>query len=294
MNGLLRRLTRRRAAPADETPPGTTAASEPADATVISVEEERPLSEEEQALLAREEELRRRRRDLPAGIDPAELETAAGEGASRGALRRRVRYLRRIRELLLRDLGGFYYEVHRSAGGTHGGHRDILENKAERLDAVDRELRELEGRLGEPYSGQTVLREPGIGGTCPTCGELHASDAGWCAHCGTPLSDRARRQAEQEVDRAIAARREAEAAAAAPQAPAHDPATGELAARVREVTARDEGAGTGATAAAEPDGDERAHDLGSPANGTVPEGDAPTRELRTGGDDPVTHGERRR
>src|SRR3954452_14635909 len=114
MNGLLRRLTRRRAAPADETPPGTTAASEPADATVISVEEERPLSEEEQALAAREEELRRRRRDLPAGVDPEELETPASEGARRGSLRHRVRYLRSVRELLLRDLGGFYYEVHRA------------------------------------------------------------------------------------------------------------------------------------------------------------------------------------
>ena len=36
MNGLLRRLTRRRAATADENPPGTPAASEPVDATVVS------------------------------------------------------------------------------------------------------------------------------------------------------------------------------------------------------------------------------------------------------------------
>src|SRR6185295_16117480 len=93
----------------------------------------------------------------------------------------------------------------------HGGHRDILETKAGRLDAVDHELRHLEARLGEQYSGETVVREPGIGGTCPQCGELHSSDAGWCAHCGTPLTERARRRAEHDVDREIAARRDREA-----------------------------------------------------------------------------------
>ena len=240
MNGLLRRLTRRRAATADEHPPETPAASEPVDATVISLEETAPLSEEERELAAREEELRQRRRDLPAGVDPERLETPETEGARRGALRRRVRFLRRSREILLRDLGGFYYELHRSGGSQHSGHRDILETKAGRLAALDHELHELEARLGETYSGETVLREPGIGGTCPTCGELHASDAGWCWHCGTPLSAHARRRAEEEVDREIAARqaREAESARAAAAAP--DPATAELAARVHEVTERDE------------------------------------------------------
>ena len=47
MNGLLRRLTRRRAATADESPPRTPVASEPVDATVVSHEEGPALSEEE-------------------------------------------------------------------------------------------------------------------------------------------------------------------------------------------------------------------------------------------------------
>jgi hypothetical protein len=285
MNGLLRRLTRRRAAPADEHPPGSPAASEPADATVISLEEGAPLSEEERELQAREEELRRQRRDLPAGVDPGRLEAPASEGASRAALRRRVRYLRSTREILLRDLGGFYYEVHR-AGTQHGGHRDILETKAGRLAAIDHELVELEARLGEPYSGQTVLREPGIGGTCPTCGELHASDAGWCWHCGTPLTEHARRLAEDEVDREIAARERREAkraqAAATPAGETTDASTAELAARVREATARDDAPTTELAASRDEAGGDRER------------GDAARGEPARADEDAITQGERRR
>jgi hypothetical protein len=290
MNGLLRRLTRRRAAPADEHPPGPPAASEPADATVISLEEEAPLSEEERALQAREEELRRQRRDLPAGVDPHRLETAASEGARRGALRRRVRYLHSTREILLRDLGGFYYEVHR-AGTQHGGHRDILETKAGRLAAIDHELRELEARLGEPYSGQTVVREPGIGGTCPTCGELHASDAGWCWQCGTPLTERARGLAEDEVDREIAARERREAervqAAATPPGETTDASTAELAARVREATARDD---------VDARGDAPTGELPAGRDEAAGGGDRETRggEQARADEDAITQGERRR
>ena len=45
----------------------------------------------------------------------------------------------------------------------------------------------LEEALGTPR-GTTVIREPGVGGTCPRCGELHASDAHFCAHCGLDLA----------------------------------------------------------------------------------------------------------
>jgi len=224
MNGLLRRLTRRRAATADENPPGTPAASEPVDATVVSHEEGPALSEED---LAREEELRRRRRDLPAGLDADRLEAPVAEGAGRGALRRRIRFLHAAREVLLRDLGGFSYEVHRAAGAPRGSHSDIIERKAQRLADIDDELRAHEAALGLGGPAATVVRQPGIGGTCPACGELHGSDAGWCSHCGTPLTDRARRTADEGVTRAIAdretAERERAAAAQAAAAPAPDP-----------------------------------------------------------------------
>ncbi|MGH2947990.1 MAG: zinc-ribbon domain-containing protein, partial [Solirubrobacteraceae bacterium] len=138
-------------------------------------------------------------RDLPAGVDPGELEVAPAPSARRGKLRRRLRYLRRVRELLLRDLGGFTYEVHRTAGGSlRESHRRLAEAKAGRLTALDAEVRELEGRLSEPHV-EPVLREPGIGGTCPECGELHASDAHYCSRCGAPLDAKARAAREAAI-----------------------------------------------------------------------------------------------
>lgn len=119
---------------------------------------------------------------LPAGVDP-------DEGAHRpttrrrGGLRRRLRYLRRAREVMLRDLGGLVYEMSRRELQDA---RDLVAAKVQRLAAVDAELHELEAELG-PAHRETVLREPGIGGTCAACGELHPSDARFCARCGTAL-----------------------------------------------------------------------------------------------------------
>jgi hypothetical protein len=127
--------------------------------------------------------------DLPAGVDPGQLATAP-TSARRGRLRRRLRYLRAVREILLRDLGGFYFEAQRSEQGVDH-HRRLLDAKAARLSAVEAELRDLEARLAEARAG-TVLREPGVGGTCPHCGELHASDARFCSRCGNPLGSRER------------------------------------------------------------------------------------------------------
>ncbi len=265
MNGLLRRLKSRRAATADEPPPPTPAASEPVDATVVSHEEGPALSEEERA---REDELRRRRRDLPAGLDADRLEARAGENPGRGAVRRRIRFLQAAREVLLRDLGGFSYEVHRAAGSAHGGHRDIIESKAGRLAAIDEELLALEPGLG---AAGTVVRQPGIGGTCPACGELHGSDAGWCWHCGTPLSDRARKRAEEATDRAIAERHEREreaadraTAAAAAAQPAPEQPGSDQARTLEEYTS-----GSSEPAQAQP----------PPAEDGKPAADAPTTDL---------------
>jgi len=115
-----------------------------------------------------------------------DAETLAREASARrrGRARRRLRFLRRSRELLLRDLGGLVYEIHRA--GERGRHEELVTAKAQRLAALDAEARALEAALGEPR-GEVVLREPGIGGTCPACGELHASDARFCSACGTPL-----------------------------------------------------------------------------------------------------------
>jgi hypothetical protein len=186
-------------------------------------------------------------RDLPAGVDPAELAVGPAASARRGKLRRRLRYLRRVRELLLRDLGGFVYEIHRTAAGTaQEPQRRLLETKAGRLTALDAEVRALEARLSEPHA-DTVLREPGIGGTCPECGELHGSDAHYCARCGAPLDARARAQREAAV-----------AAAAQPPTTSHptpepEPASVLWAAGPRPRTHDEATAAPDAAAASEPD-----------------------------------------
>jgi hypothetical protein len=152
---------------------------------------------------------------LPAGVAPADLERRSTTGR-RSKLRRRARFLRRARELALRDLGGLIYEARRREQDPG----KLAEEKVERLANLDAELRDLEAALGTPR-GETVLREPGVGGTCPRCGELHASDATFCAHCGVNLAEAEAEAAAKKAEAAAAAKQaEAEAAAAAKQAEA--------------------------------------------------------------------------
>ena len=123
----------------------------------------------------------------PAGLDPAEagLRPPAGR---RGRLRRRLRYLRRARELMLRDLGGLVYEIHRTGGADMTSHAPIVTGKVDRIRQVDAESVALETALGAPR-GETVVFQPGIGGTCVVCGELYPSDARFCAHCGQSTTE---------------------------------------------------------------------------------------------------------
>jgi hypothetical protein len=222
MSGLLRRLTRRGPATVDEDRSPEIASSEPVAAPAETPAEPggqttpAPAEQPTVALPAAAEQplpawtvaagqptafaaQPAPARDLPAGVDPGDLAAAPAASARRGKLRRRLRYLRHVRELLLRDLGGFTYEVHRTAGGNvQEPQRRLAAAKAERLSALDAEVLALEAQLGVPHEA-AVLREPGIGGTCRECGELHASDAHFCSRCGAPLDDtaRAQRAAEQ-------------------------------------------------------------------------------------------------
>lgn len=120
----------------------------------------------------------------PAGVDADEL-LRRPTSRRRGRLRKRLRHLRRTREMLLRDLGGFTYELHRS-GSAATGAETLRAEKLARLEQLDEELRDLETRLDD-VSGELLLREPGIGGFCPSCGELHGSDARFCSACGHRL-----------------------------------------------------------------------------------------------------------
>jgi hypothetical protein len=234
-----------------------------------------------------------RAHDLPAGVDPAELEHAPAS-ARRGKLRRRLRYLRSARELLLRDLGGFTYEMHRSRGRAEGP-AQLQQAKAERIAAIDAEILALEARLGEPHA-TTTLREAGIGGTCPVCGELHASDAHFCSRCGEPLDATARATREGPAEESAAAtglwaglrRKSAE-----PEKPAENPAavTGEWLGSADQPTTFDRPQ-VGAAEKADDGAAEKADD------GAAEKADDGTAE-KTGAEDarrdqPVTFGEGRR
>jgi hypothetical protein len=100
---------------------------------------------------------------------------------SRGAMRRRLRYLRRARELGFRDLGGLVFDLRR----FERDRPDLVEAKVHALSEVDGELRALERALGDRRD-VTELREPGIA-SCPRCGALHGSDARYCSSCGLAL-----------------------------------------------------------------------------------------------------------
>ncbi len=131
--------------------------------------------------------------DLPAGLDPDELAARPATSARRSRLRRRVAFLRAAREVLLRDLGGFIYEVHRTAHDIeHEAHRRLRDTKLTRLARVDAELHEIETRLDD-VRRQVLVREPGVGGECPQCGELFSSWAHYCGNCGLPLTESARK-----------------------------------------------------------------------------------------------------
>ena len=135
-----------------------------------------------------------------------------GGGASfrdRGKLRRRLRFLRRARELAFRDIGGLMFDMRR-----FGRERpDLVEAKIGALAAVDQELRALE-RILDDRRPLHELREPGIT-SCARCGALHASESNFCPHCGLQVGGPL---AMGEVGGAIAAPPQA------PLEPVHQPA----------------------------------------------------------------------
>ena len=116
---------------------------------------------------------------VPAGAEPAP--PTGPSFRDRGRLRRRLRYLRRIRELGFRDLGGLVFDLDRFGRDR----QDLVRAKLDALAAIDRELRSLEVALDDVRPVEE-LQEPGIT-SCPTCGALHGSEARFCPSCGTPV-----------------------------------------------------------------------------------------------------------
>jgi hypothetical protein len=120
---------------------------------------------------------------VPAGAEPPDPAAApAPSFRNRGRLRRRLRFLRRVRELGYRDLGGLVFDQHRFGRLDE----ELVRGKVAALTAVDAELRALEQALGERRD-ITELREPGIT-ACARCGTLHGSDANFCPSCGLAIT----------------------------------------------------------------------------------------------------------
>lgn len=94
-------------------------------------------------------------------------------------MRRRLRYLRRVRELGLRDVGGLVFDLDRF-GRTR---EDLVRAKLDALSAIDTELSSLAAALDDD-AGFDELREIGIA-PCHACGALLASDSRYCSACGT-------------------------------------------------------------------------------------------------------------
>jgi hypothetical protein len=107
--------------------------------------------------------------------------------SERGRMRRRLRFLRKARELAYRDLGGLVFDLHR-----FGRRNDALVlAKLETIGRIDTELRALEDTLAE-RRGVTVLREAGVA-ACPRCAAIHGSDDRFCPNCGLAMDLRAER-----------------------------------------------------------------------------------------------------
>ena len=64
----------------------------------------------------------------------------------------------------------------------------LVRTKLDAIIATDKEIRALEETLGTTGDRVLEVRAPGIGGRCPTCGAFHASDARFCATCGTDVA----------------------------------------------------------------------------------------------------------
>ena len=185
MSGLLRRIKRSRTADAGEAPAAGQAAGPEGAPTTAEI----PAAGSATAAAPRAAAPAvQADPNVPAGLEPAGPAPVTGR---RSSLRRRLRYLRRARELMLRDLGGMLYEVHRTGGGDVAAHASVIGGKVERLASLDAEATAIAAALAAPRSEEVVF-QPGVGGICQFCGELYGSAARFCSNCGSPTGSAVR------------------------------------------------------------------------------------------------------
>ncbi|HVR05906.1 MAG TPA: hypothetical protein VMS02_07670 [Solirubrobacteraceae bacterium] len=144
----------------------------------------------------------------PAGAEPEDKQHPGF--VARGRMRRRLRFLRKARELGYRDLGGLVFEMQRMGER----HDELVATKLATLGAIDGELRTLEAALADRRP-VTVLREAGIA-ACPRCAAIHGSEDRFCPGCGLAMD----RHADRPIGLASAAPTIPGAPEPAPQTPA--------------------------------------------------------------------------
>lgn len=136
---------------------------------------------------------------------------------ARGRIRRRVRFLRRARDLAYRDLGGLVFTLHR-----FGQRSDALVlAKLAILARLHAELCALEAALREQRH-VTDLRESGIL-ACARCAAVHGSEDRFCPGCGLPADHDAYTPVSHAADVASST------APTAAVGPAAEPAAGQQA-----------------------------------------------------------------
>ena len=121
---------------------------------------------------------------VPAGTAPPSPDAAETPGSGeRGSMRRRMRRLRRTREVLLRELGALVVETRRLGRENV----ELVGRKSDELIAIDRELRGLRAALGERHTVAQVVAA-GVAGSCARCGTILGTDDRFCSHCGLGVS----------------------------------------------------------------------------------------------------------
>jgi hypothetical protein len=151
--------------------------------------------------------------DAVEGSETAAVALGAAGFLQRAVIRRRVRFLRRRRELALHDLGGFAFESHRLGEPRD----DLLAEKLAAISTLDDELATLQRAL-DLHEELAVLHEPGIA-SCPQCSTIHDSAANYCPACGRPTTGEVPTAGEPAS---------APPTASAPPATGAPPTTGEL------------------------------------------------------------------
>jgi hypothetical protein len=176
-------------------------------------------------------------------------------------MRRRLRYLRRARELGFRDLGGLVFDLRR----FERDRPDLVEAKVHALHEVDRELRALEVALDDRREIHE-LREPGIA-SCPRCGALHGSEARFCPSCGLALRGP---QPMAEVSEGLPAQLSPAARPQLPHAPQEPPPAADASRAPEDAPTRSEPV---------PARQGQSLDEPAPFERDAPEGDPPTQVL---------------